>query len=260
MKFELPCDIVKDLLPSYVDGLTSPASGDAVREHLNVCSKCNKLYCEMKSEYSSNDTAEDNGKKDSEIYDKKLFKKINRRLSKKMRITLCAAVIILILITVGWEILYNEPFKTVSPNDVAVSVENYYAKSLVNNNTDNDQEDYSVTIYSSEDDAENAADFVNISIPDFTDISLSRESFESTEYISLIKFSSSYPLRAILWDNVEENGENILVITDFRTTFISGKNDSLLESQYTIDFRKTDKVVFRDKNGTEMVLWEAGEK
>ena len=33
-KYELPCGIVEDLLPSYVDGLTGQESSAAVRRHL----------------------------------------------------------------------------------------------------------------------------------------------------------------------------------------------------------------------------------
>lgn len=257
---KLPCDIVKDLLPSYVDGLTSPASGEAVSGHLTECSKCSKLYNDMKSEagYSSNDKTESSNAAISEADGRKLFKKINRRLSKRVRITIAICVFAVILITAGWELLYNGAFKTVSPDDVSISVENYYIKDLVDDGVTegNDRSQYSVTIYSDEDDANNATDFINITIPDYTDISLSKETFDRTEYASLIKFSSAYPLRSILWDHVEENGENILVITDFKTTFMSSKNDSLLETQYTIDFRKTDKVVYLADDGTLTVLWE----
>lgn len=255
---ELPCDIVKDLLPSYVDGLTSPASSEAVKNHLDGCGKCSKLYSDMKSEYSSKDHVTDTLQSTHNDADKKLFQKINRRFSKKLRITIALCIAAIILVTAGWEFLYNEPFRTVSPDDVSVSVENYYIKELVNDGEtpDSDSEKYSVTIYSDEDDAKNAEDFVNITIPDDFTVSLSRETLDRTEYVSLIKFSSTYPLRSILWNYVEENGENVLVITGFRTTFLYAKSDSPLGTQCSIDFRKTDKVVYREKDGTETVLWE----
>ena len=36
----LPCHIVKDLLPSYVEGLTSPETARAVEDHLDGCPDC----------------------------------------------------------------------------------------------------------------------------------------------------------------------------------------------------------------------------
>ena len=44
MKNNLTCEIVEDLMPSYIDGLTSEVTNKAVREHLSQCDKCkNKL-------------------------------------------------------------------------------------------------------------------------------------------------------------------------------------------------------------------------
>lgn len=47
-RHELPCGIVEDLLPSYVDGLTGEESTEAVREHLDGCETCRKKYEAMK--------------------------------------------------------------------------------------------------------------------------------------------------------------------------------------------------------------------
>ena len=41
------CDIVKDLLPSYIDGLTSEGSNQIVEEHLNHCENCKNYYSQM---------------------------------------------------------------------------------------------------------------------------------------------------------------------------------------------------------------------
>lgn len=52
-KTELPCGIVEDLLPSYVDGLTGEESSEAVREHLSGCETCRKKYEAMKKRESA---------------------------------------------------------------------------------------------------------------------------------------------------------------------------------------------------------------
>lgn len=44
------CDIIKDLLPSFADGLTSEASNEAVREHLAQCESCRDYYDKMREE------------------------------------------------------------------------------------------------------------------------------------------------------------------------------------------------------------------
>ncbi len=44
----IECDIVKDLLPLYVEQITSETSNKAVEEHLKGCELCSKAYQEMK--------------------------------------------------------------------------------------------------------------------------------------------------------------------------------------------------------------------
>lgn len=41
---KLDCDIVCDLLPLYHDGIVSKTTGEAVKEHLELCGSCQKEY------------------------------------------------------------------------------------------------------------------------------------------------------------------------------------------------------------------------
>ena len=52
MKNNLTCEIVEDLMPSYIDGLTSEVTNKAVREHLSQCGKCNAKLDTMSEPYS----------------------------------------------------------------------------------------------------------------------------------------------------------------------------------------------------------------
>ena len=45
----MSCDIVKDLIPLYIDGCCSEESEKAVEEHIRNCSDCKKLLEDMKS-------------------------------------------------------------------------------------------------------------------------------------------------------------------------------------------------------------------
>lgn len=42
------CDIIRDLLPSYVDELTSKESNAAIDEHIKNCPACKKILENMK--------------------------------------------------------------------------------------------------------------------------------------------------------------------------------------------------------------------
>lgn len=46
---KLRCEIVRDLLPSYVEGLTSPVTSQAVKDHLTGCPDCDEMAKRMKS-------------------------------------------------------------------------------------------------------------------------------------------------------------------------------------------------------------------
>ena len=47
MKTELPCHIVRDLLPSYAEGLTEEETTATVKEHLDACPDCARRYAAM---------------------------------------------------------------------------------------------------------------------------------------------------------------------------------------------------------------------
>lgn len=46
----LDCDIIRDLLPSYVDKLTSEKSNIVIREHLANCAECKQILSQMEQE------------------------------------------------------------------------------------------------------------------------------------------------------------------------------------------------------------------
>lgn len=107
MKNDLTCEVVQDLFPSYVDGLTSDVSNQAVEQHMKTCESCRKLYSEMREPMNGEDVSEINdgqkadSQKSSEIdYLKKIRKK------NRMRI-LAAVLIVVIAVGVGlWSKVY----------------------------------------------------------------------------------------------------------------------------------------------------------
>lgn len=53
---KLECDIVKDLLPLYIEDLTSPVTATAVESHLKECSDCQTLYEQLKEPETTKET------------------------------------------------------------------------------------------------------------------------------------------------------------------------------------------------------------
>ena len=42
MKNDLTCEVVRDQLPTYVDGLTKEVSNQAEEQHKKICQNCQK--------------------------------------------------------------------------------------------------------------------------------------------------------------------------------------------------------------------------
>ena len=110
---KLPCDIIQDLLPSYADGLTSPASSEAVEAHLAECPTCAAAYTAMQagSAGDAKDAAksEESGSEDFPEID--YLKKI--RSTNRKRIL---AAVLLVLLLVGFGVwakvyLYGSPIE-----------------------------------------------------------------------------------------------------------------------------------------------------
>ena len=45
---KLSCEVIRDLFPSYIDGLTSEASNQEIEAHLQECEECRQLLASMK--------------------------------------------------------------------------------------------------------------------------------------------------------------------------------------------------------------------
>ena len=48
MEQRLVCDTVKDLLPMYIDNMTSETSNKSIEEHINTCGECRSVLEQMR--------------------------------------------------------------------------------------------------------------------------------------------------------------------------------------------------------------------
>lgn len=53
------CDIVRDLMPGYIDGVISEAGSSAVRKHLEGCGECRRIFTEMKEDMADRSMPEE---------------------------------------------------------------------------------------------------------------------------------------------------------------------------------------------------------
>ena len=76
MNNNIDCRIIQDLLPSYVDGLTSEYTNQAVEEHVKSCEPCSQMLQRMQEPEKRGESAE------KEVdYMKKVRKKMSRMVA-----------------------------------------------------------------------------------------------------------------------------------------------------------------------------------
>ena len=94
------CKIVRDLIPNYIDGLTSKESNEFIEKHLETCDKCTIYLNDMKSNIELKEKENIKAEVD---YMKKAKKKMN--IGKKL-----LAIIGLLFVIVGmlfWREIYQ---------------------------------------------------------------------------------------------------------------------------------------------------------
>ena len=93
----MKCEVVRDLLPSYIDGLTSSVTNEEIEKHLDECVICRQYYREMReknfgiSESVSDQAGENSGNSQTER-ERRVLRKFRRIRVKWIAIT-CAAVV-----------------------------------------------------------------------------------------------------------------------------------------------------------------------
>lgn len=111
MEDKLNCEIVRDLLPSYVEGLTSPASNTAIENHLAGCAECTASLKRMRE-------PEETQPKPSPELD--YLKKLRRRS------TVRSLIVCIILMALGISILAFRFFyvgSSIDPSQLSYSVQ-----------------------------------------------------------------------------------------------------------------------------------------
>lgn len=110
----MKCEIIRDLLPSYVDGLTSAESNEAIENHLEYCPECQVYLESMKKEITG-----ERGVLEKDIDP---FIRIKRETARKVVIAVILTAIISALgIEYYREYLYHG--KSVMSDEVAISHE-----------------------------------------------------------------------------------------------------------------------------------------
>ena len=107
MNKNYPCDIIKDLLPGYIDEVLSEMSINVVKEHLDECQECSSIYSDMKGELSIENNTEEKVALDG-------FKKIRQHTKKlKMAVGAVSSILVLIILYIFIKVyVIGQPLET----------------------------------------------------------------------------------------------------------------------------------------------------
>ena len=240
-----PCGIIRDLLPLYIDDVCNEESKQAVHNHLLECEKCRTCYEAMKSTEGFVDKRTDHSE-DSKMAIS--LKNVKDTINKKIRnIVLCAVAAVLVVI-VGFNLLFNAAIKNVSLEDITVSANVYSLAELIESPADEAPDSKSVTIFSDENDN---SEEIQVKIPELGTITLTEDTIEKCQYATVISVGSEYFLRTIESDVTD----NTIYVTAFKTTLLNNKALDYQKQIYSLELQEINRIVFVNRNGAETVLW-----
>jgi predicted anti-sigma-YlaC factor YlaD len=84
------CGIIKDLIPMYVENLTSEDSNQLIKEHLHTCEDCANFLRNVDSDLPNDDLLDIDVDED----DRKLMKGIKHRMNSMMFIAILIGILI----------------------------------------------------------------------------------------------------------------------------------------------------------------------
>ena len=237
-----PCPIIRDLLPLYLDEVLSPESTDAVERHLAECESC-RAYCDKMRGGEIKAKASPDEHRALESL-KRVKARLNRRTVRIVAASLAAALALI----GGYYALFEAAFKSLTPDDVSMTVSVYPMEEL---RDDTGVPNGTVSLAPGGDDST----YTTITIPGFGSLDVSASVIGWDGCVSVVTWSSDYFLRVLRYG--EGSDPDTLYITDFKTSILGNKAQDYQKSMSNLEFRKIDRIVYLEKNGTETVLWEA---
>ncbi len=243
---KLSCNVTRDLLPNYIEHLTSEETNIEIEEHLSDCEECMKIKEAMEEGRTPENIETEK--------DKNLFKQIKKRITRKVIgvIVICAAAI------AAYALLTQIPLKRLSADDIRISVDDFKV----------DSDSCEIIDTRDEDDDYN---LVGIRFKDynyceswFGDVEDYDEWIKNTS-VFVVSMNSDYQLRYLNESVINQNGETIMYIGDARTTFLNNKSEVLspmisftfYSDDMNPEYKDISKVIFVNPDGSEKVIWTA---
>lgn len=239
---EANCNVIQDILPLYLDNAVSEDTAKMVEEHLHTCKECMEYKKKMEADIVVTENNEG----------KKLLRKINGRIRKKIVISVAAAIAALAALIVGGIYVYKwmQVNRLVKLKTDEMSF-NYMASPYIADDLEylkrNDICDISDVYITG-----NSEDYLYMTY----DISYDNKSLSDVKvYKKLISSSGRYKDN-IVWHNEageDKLGKGKITLTDNRFIIYVGNldesqkeelfNDLVIEVVFANDMYKSEKII-----------------
>ncbi|MDD3165167.1 MAG: zf-HC2 domain-containing protein [Oscillospiraceae bacterium] len=237
MKYELPCEIVQDLLPNYIEHLTKPQTTEAVQAHLAQCHTCRDALQAMTAPAPATDAREDEN----------LLKTLKRRLSSRQRRTVAAAIAAVLLVVGCGTFAATAPIRAVDALSICAQADVYDLHEQAA------QGDTAASVTIGTDDGDDATWIV--SLPQYA-IRFNASDALLEESATAYRIASDYRLRSIREETVQEGGKTVLRLSDAKTSLLFGKMEQGGYQEVGLAFQALDEIRYVDADGAETVLWQ----
>lgn len=119
MSDKMSCNVIRDILPSYIDGVCSEESAKCVEEHLASCAECREIYEAMKEDMGTGA-----GAGAISVDTEKIMKEVGARIAADTRrkTSVYRAIIIAIVLIV---VVLFLPIRSIPADKMDVSYQNY---------------------------------------------------------------------------------------------------------------------------------------
>lgn len=131
MKYK--CEVIKDLLPLYVDGVSSKESDKIIEEHLKECKECKENYENLKDSSFIDEIKHNSSDNESS---KKAMKSIKSKIFRgKLLFAIIAVVFVLICLFTTYTYMNNKIIPINYDNNVSIVEKNGNIYAILKNNT-----------------------------------------------------------------------------------------------------------------------------
>ena len=105
---KVPCEVIQDLMPLYVDGLTNEVTDKVIEEHVENCDKCRKVLEMMRTGSDMEYVPDENEKQEIDFLKKNKKKNLRIILSSIGAAALIIAVVIFMRLYVVGQNIYGD--------------------------------------------------------------------------------------------------------------------------------------------------------